>query len=230
MVFGGIQKLTLLDYPDKTACTLFVVGCNYDCPFCYNTSLIRPCAGTATFSVSEVIEFLRPKQGLLDGVCISGGEPLIHDGLGGFIDVVKAMGFLVKLDTNGSFPDRLKKLVASGRVDYVAMDIKNTPTKYAQTIGLPEYDVSQVEESMAHLRLGLIPYELRTTVVRQLHTTDDLLSVARWIKGTANYYLQGYTDFGEATQSGLSGYSKKEMEALLIKIKEILPTAKLRGG
>ena len=229
MVFGGIQKLTLLDYPDKTACTLFTVGCNFACPFCQNTSLISPTGDEQTISASEILDFLKTRQGLLDGVCLSGGEPLIHENLGAFIDEVKALGFYVKLDTNGSYPLRLKELVESGRLDYVAMDIKNTPEKYPQTIGLPEYDVSPIEESIAFLCSGVIPYEFRTTVVRSFHTQDDLLTIARWISGAEKYFLQGFIDSGEILQSGLTAYSNAELRRLLDSVKKELPVTELRG-
>jgi len=229
MVFGGIQKLTLLDYPDRTACTLFTIGCNFRCPFCQNVSLIRPTGEGQTFGASEILDFLKTRQGLLDGVCISGGEPLILEDLGAFIDKVKSLGFYVKLDTNGSYPRRLKNLAESGRLDYVAMDIKNTPEKYPQTIGLPEYDVSPIEESIAFLCSGAIPYEFRTTVVRRFHTQDDLLTIARWISGADKYFLQGFVDSGEVLQSGLTAYSKAEMQRLLNSVKKELPVTELRG-
>jgi len=229
MVFGGIQKLTLLDYPDKTACTLFTVGCNFACPFCQNASLICPTGEEQTFDASEILDFLKTRQGLLDGVCLSGGEPLINENLDAFIDEVKALGFYVKLDTNGSYPQRLKELALSSRLDYVAMDIKNTPEKYPQTIGLPDYDVSPIEESIAYLCSGAIPYEFRTTVVRSFHTQQDLLTIARWISGAEKYFLQGFVDSGEILQSGLTAYSKAEMQSLLDSVKKELPVAELRG-
>jgi len=229
MVFGGIQKLTLLDYPDKTACTLFTVGCNFACPYRQNASLVCPPAGLQTIGIPEVFEFLSKRKGLIEGVCISGGEPLIHNDLDDFIYEVKALGFLVKLDTNGSYPERLKKLASSGTIDYIAMDIKNTPEKYAQTIGLSEYDVSAVEESISCLCSGVVPHEFRTTVVREFHTAGDLKSIARWIADAQNYYLQGFVDTGEILKSGHSGYSKKEMQDFVYKVRKILPVTKLRG-
>ena len=229
MVFGGIQKLTLLDYPDKTACTLFTVGCNFACPYCQNASLVCPPAGMQTIGIPEVFEFLKKRKGLIEGVCISGGEPLLHNELDDFILDVKALGFLVKLDTNGSYPERLKKLVSSGTIDYIAMDIKNTPEKYAQTIGLNEYDISAVEESISFLCAGAVSYEFRTTVVREFHTADELESIARWIVDAQKYYLQGFVDTGDILKSGYSGYSKQEMLDFTGKLREILPATELRG-
>ena len=263
MIFGGIQKLTLLDYPDKTACALFTIGCNFLCPFCHNVSLIieveeqqdnieqdrtrgqvnclgrtqdsEPASlirtqthGTKTTNESEVLEFLATRQGLLDGVCISGGEPLLHNNLEGFIDKVKALGFLVKLDTNGSFPDKMEALIKNGKIDYVAMDIKNAPEKYAKTIGMPEYDITPIEKSMQVLRTGEIPYEFRTTVVREFHALDDLLSIARWISRADKFYLQSFVNSDGVLTRGLSAYTDSEMQRFLVEIRKILPETNLR--
>jgi len=229
MVIGGIQKLTLLDFPEKTACTIFTAGCNFACPYCQNASLVCPPAGMQTIGIAEIFGFLNKRKGLIDGVCISGGEPLMHSGLDDFISEVKALGFLVKIDTNGSYPEILKKLVSSGNIDYVAMDIKNTPEKYANTIGLDEYDLSAVKESISFLCSGAVPYEFRTTVVREFHTAGDLKSIARWITGAQKYYLQGFVDTGDILKSGHSGYSKQEMQDLVCKLRKILPCTELRG-
>ena len=230
MIWGGIQKLTLLDYPDKTACTLFTAGCNYKCPFCHNAALINRTGHIPTIATAAMLDFLKTRRGLLDGVCISGGEPLLHKDLGDFLSEVKTLGFLVKLDTNGSFPDELVKLVESGAVDYVALDIKNVPEKYGQTIGMPDYDIAPIEKSKSFLLSGTVPYEFRTTVVRELHTEEDLLSLAAWIKGAAKYYLQSFIDSGDVLKNGLTGYSATEMQLMLGKIKAALPCAELRGA
>jgi len=273
MVFAGIQKLTLLDYPEKTACTVFTVGCDFACPFCQNASLISKADGigslgktgvkTGVSSLSyssgrvrqrtdpcltdpcHILDFLKTRQGLLDGVCISGGEPLLQDGLESFIDKVKELGFLVKLDTNGSDPDKLRKLIESGKIDFVAMDIKNSPEKYAQTIGIPDYNVAPIEESINILLSGMIPFEFRTTVVKEFHTEEDLLAIAQWISDThtqaipnanpqqisesINYYLQKFIDSDGVKQKGLHSYSEEEMQQLINIVKTVLPTAELRG-
>ena len=235
MIFGGIQKLTLLDYPDRTACTLFTVGCNFKCPYCQNTSLIdfigdEDKKGSAQkLSESEILGFLKTRQGLLDGVCISGGEPLLQNDLESFIYAVKDLGFLVKLDTNGSCPEKLEKLINSGAIDYVAMDIKNTPEKYALTIGIPGYDTAPVEASISLLYKGTVPCEFRTTVVREYHNGDDLLSIVRWISGAEKYFLQSFVDSEGVAQKGLSGYSDDQMQQFLSSIIKVLPAAELRG-
>jgi len=236
VVFAGIQKLTLLDYPDRTACTVFTAGCNFNCPFCQNASLIKSATREQSSthkkqkeSAAEILRFLETRQGLLDGVCISGGEPLLHSDPDMFISDVKALGYLVKLDTNGSYPEKMENLIKAGLIDYVAMDIKNTPEKYAQTIGASEYDISQIEDSIAILRKGTIPYEFRTTVVREYHTGDDLLSIAHWISDTERYYLQKFVDSDGVAQNGLHGYSDTEMQQFLSDVRKILPAANLRG-
>jgi len=235
MVFGGIQKVTLLDYPEKTACTLFTAGCDFRCPFCQNSSLMSSDTDEHSnvnrqyIKASEILDFLRTRQGLLDGVCISGGEPLLQNGLSDFIKDVKEMGFSVKLDTNGSLPDKLKMLIASGTIDYVAMDIKNTPEKYALTAGLSEIDTSLIKESADILLSNVISYEFRTTVVRDFHTEEDLVTIAKWISGAKKYYLQGFVNSDEVLKNGLTGYSNKEMHKILDSVKQVLPTAEARG-
>jgi pyruvate formate lyase activating enzyme len=190
--------------------------------------LVSPSGEENTIEASEILDFLKMRQGLLDGVCISGGEPFVHDDLNAFAQEVKALGFLVKVDTNGSFPDKLKALVESGLADHIALDIKNSPEKYPKACGFSEYDISPVKESVEFLMTGVIPYEFRTTVVRELHTAEDLLSIACWIQGADEYYLQMFTNSDKALQSGLSSYSAKEMEELLAGVREVLPVAKLR--
>ena len=243
MTFGGIQKLTLLDYPERTACTLFTIGCNFRCPYCQNKTLLNASDCKQTISASEVLAFLRTRQKLLDGVCISGGEPLMQKNLASFIKEVKELGFLVKIDTNGTYPQRLSELIDSGIIDYVAMDIKNTPEKYAASAGVKDYDITPVLESMDILHLSSIEYEYRTTVVRELHTEDDLVSIANRIRGKSDYsgknlqtsdsnikyFLQGFVDSGDVLQKGLTCYTAEELQHFLCKIKEILPTAELRG-
>ena len=237
--------MTLLDYPDKTACTLFTVGCDFACPYCQNASLIGS-RGTGFVLHNEAqnlspcfdaLAFLNSRRGLLDGVCISGGEPLLHEDLGSFIEMVKEAGFLVKLDTNGSCPERLLKLIEEGKIDYIAMDIKNTPEKYAQTTGSIKFDISPIRESIDLIVSCSIPYEFRTTVVKEFHTGEDLLSIAKWISDaggnkkpdTIKYFLQKFIDSENVLQRGLSGYSDEEMRQFIDKIRKILPLAELRG-
>ncbi|MDE6957845.1 MAG: anaerobic ribonucleoside-triphosphate reductase activating protein [Lachnospiraceae bacterium] len=213
MRIQGLQKLTLLDYPGKVACTVFTAGCNFRCPFCHNASLVTRMEENEDISEKEFFGFLEKRQGILDGVCVTGGEPLIWDDIRSFLERIKDLGYLVKLDTNGSFPGKLKQLIRANVVDYVAMDIKNSKEKYAQTIGIEDYDISNIEESIAILKQGLIPYEFRTTMVREFHQKADIEDIGRWICGASRYYLQAFKDSGDLIQEGLHGYDKRIMDA-----------------
>lgn len=228
MKIEAIQKLTLLDYPKKMACTIFTHGCNFRCPFCHNAGLVTQ-APQAKITVDEVLKFLRGRQGILEGVCITGGEPLLQPDIEDFIREIKNMGFLVKLDTNGSFPDKLKALCKKGLIDYVAMDIKNSKQKYAATVGKKLFDLTAVAESVDFLKKGTIPYEFRTTVTKDFHTIDDLLAIAKWLSGCDAYYLQQFVDSGNLINNKVTGYSDNELKAMYNQIKKHLPCTQLRG-
>lgn len=229
MIIQGLQKLTLLDYPGKVACTIFTAGCNFRCPFCHNASLVIDTSANETIPEEEIFRFLTKRQGILDGVCISGGEPLIQDGIEEFIRQIKEMGYDVKLDTNGSFPDKLIRLVEAGLIDYVAMDIKNSQEHYGRTIGIEDYDIRDVHRSVKYLMSGKVPYEFRTTVVREFHQRSDFASIGRWIRGAREYYLQQFIDSGDLIRPGLHGYNKEIMEQALEVVKKDVESAKLRG-
>ena len=229
MVIQGLQKLTLLDYPEKVACTVFLAGCNFRCPFCHNASLVIDTHKNKEISREEFFSFLNKRKGILDGVCVTGGEPLIQSGIEEFLKEIKDIGFLIKLDTNGSFPDKLKRIVELGLADYVAMDIKNSQENYGKTIGIEDYDISKVHKSVNYLLRGNVPYEFRTTVVRQFHQRSDFESIGRWIKGAERYYLQQFVDSGDLIRPGLCGYDKKIMLQALEIVKKYVQTAQLRG-
>ena len=230
MVVSGLQKLTLLDFPGKVACTVFTGGCNFRCPFCHNSTLVLPDQIAHDSSAEQVLSFLRKRVGVLDGVAVTGGEPLLHPDIGDFLKEIKAMGFLIKLDTNGSFPDRLISLVEAGLADRVAMDVKNAPALYAKTVGLERFDLSGVERSKDFLLSGAVDYEFRTTVVRGLHTEESLLEAARWIRGAKEYYLQQYKDSGAILDStGLTTFDADEMRALADAVRPVVPTVQVRG-
>ncbi len=224
----GLQKLTLLDVPGKVACTIFTGGCNFRCPFCQNSDLLS-CNTAGAFSVDEVLTFLKGRTKLLDAVCISGGEPLLQPELPNLLREIKAMGYYIKLDTNGSFPDRLKAVVEENLADYVAMDLKNCTERYSETIGMPPLYQDKIDESINYLLSGAVPYEFRTTVVRQLHSAEDLIKAAERIQGAEHYYLQGFVDSEHVLQPGLSAYTANEMEQLRQRILHLVPNAKLRG-
>lgn len=228
MHIGGIQKLTLLDYPDRTSCTIFTVGCNYRCPFCHNAPIIQQPYAVQEIVLSEIMKFLKKRKGLLDGVCISGGEPLLQKGLVHWLEEIKALGFSVKVDTNGSNPKKMKQLIDSNLVDYIAMDVKNAPDRYGQTIGVNGYALEPIKESISLLLSSTILYEFRTTVVREFHTSEDILAIARWIEGAQRYYLQSFVDSGNVLTSGLNGYSKEDMQHFKNLVRPLVPSVELR--
>ena len=230
MLVSGLQKLTLLDYPGKVACTVFTGGCNFRCPFCHNAPLVLPEQMAHDSSAEEVLRFLRKRVGVLDGVAVTGGEPLLHPDIDAFLREIKAMGFLIKLDTNGSFPERLIALVEEGLVDRVAVDIKNSPALYAKTVGLERFDLSGVERTKDYLLSGSVEYEFRTTVVKGLHTRESLIEAAEWIRGAREYYLQQFKDSGALIDgAGLGAFDADEMHALAEAVRPIVPTVQLRG-
>ena len=230
MKIYGIQKLTLLDFPGKTACTLFTGGCNFRCPFCHNAPLVTALtAGEEGITEEEVFSYLRRRKGVLDGVCITGGEPLMQPETEFFIKRIKALGYLVKLDTNGSFPQRLEQLVRKDLADYVAMDIKNCPQHYGETAGIENFDISPIQKSIDFLKEGHVDYEFRTTLVRQFHTAEKMAELAAWIQGDSKYYLQNFKDSGHVIASGLSGFTGEELRQLLAAVKQCLPRAEVRG-
>ena len=228
---GGIQKLTLLDYPGQVAATLFTVGCNMKCPFCHNRDLVFVPESMSYLDPDDVLDFFRKRQGILDAVAITGGEPLLQPGLADLLRQIKELGYKIKLDTNGLLPDRLKETVESGLVDYVAMDLKNTAEKYPATIGLPESPalIANLEKSISYLMESDIEYEFRTTVVREFHSPEDLKAIAERIKGAKHYYLQQFVDSGRCIREGLSAYTAEEMKGLLKEVQTIIPNAELRG-
>ena len=231
MLISGLQKLTLLDYPGHVACTVFTAGCNFRCPFCHNAPLVLPERIEGDPNGEEtVLQFLKKRQGILDGVAITGGEPLLQRDMADFLRKIRDMGFAVKLDTNGSFPDRLIELVEAGLVDRVAMDIKNSPALYAKTAGVKELDLGPIERSKDYLLEGHVEYEFRTTVVKGLHTAESLQEAAEWIRGAKEYYLQQFKDSGDIIDlKDLGAFSDEEMRGLAAKIRPILPTVRLRG-
>lgn len=229
MKIMGLQKSTLLDYPGKVACTVFTGGCNFLCPFCHNGELIAPAAEERGLPREELISFLKKRKGILDGVCITGGEPLIHRELPKLVREIKELGYLVKLDTNGSFPKRLRELAAEGLLNYVAMDIKNSKSKYAETAGVDGFPVETVEESVKFLMEGSIPFEFRTTVVRELHTEKDMIEIGEWISGDEPYFLQCFEASEHVPDSGLTAYGREEMTVFADVLREKVPNVELRG-
>ena len=228
MKIAGIQKLSLLDYPGRACLTVFTPGCNFRCPFCQNGGLAEGYE-TSRIPESEVFELLKKRRGLLDGVCVTGGEPLLQPGLSDFLHQIKSMGFKVKLDTNGFLPDRLEELVGSGLVDMTAMDIKNSPEKYALTAGVNNLNLEKIKRSASFIRSCGIEYEFRTTVVRELHTQEDIRRIGEWLAGSERYYLQQFIDSDNVLKRGLHAYSKEEMQGLADSVKDCFKICSIRG-
>ena len=229
MKLYGLQKLTLLDFPEKVACTVFLGGCNLRCPFCHNSVLVFPEPEDETMTEDEFFRFLDKRAGVLDGVAVTGGEPLLTPEVLPFLERIKEKGLAVKLDTNGSFPKRLREAVESGLVDYVAMDIKNSPEKYAATCGLPVFDLSKVQESVRFLMGGKIPYEFRTTVVDEFHEAADMEAIGRWIAGARAYYLQNFVDSGACIREGLHAKTPEDLHLFRSLLTKYVPNTQLRG-
>ena len=229
MTIMGLQKLTLLDYPGKLACTVFTGGCNFRCPFCHNASLVIPSKFGGAMPTEEFFDFLEKRRGILQGVCVSGGEPTLMFDLEGFITRIKSMGFLVKLDTNGSRPEVLRTLVEKGLVDYVAMDIKNSLDMYPKTVGVENFDVTPIKESVDYLMSGTVDYEFRTTLVAGHHTEREIEEIGKWLSGAKIIYLQNFVDSGDLISDECSGVDKNTTEALCNLLKSYIPSCEIRG-
>ena len=225
MNIGGLQKMTLLDYPGKIACTVFLSGCNLRCPFCHNASLVLPRRLSPVMTQEELLVFLRSRVRRLDGVCITGGEPTLYHDLPQLIGDIRELGFSVKLDTNGSSPEMLKKVLPM--VDYVAMDIKNAPEKYEVTCGGVDI-LAQAQESVSLLMESGVDYEFRTTVCHPFHTPEDLDRIGRWLAGAKQYYIQQFVDSGDLVGEA-SALSPEEIQRLLEAVLPHIPNAKVRG-
>lgn len=228
MDIQGLQKMTLLDWPGKVACTVFLGGCDFRCPFCHNAELLEGPL-PAAMGQGELLAFLKKRQGLLDGVCVTGGEPLLRPGLAELLTEIKALGYPVKLDTNGNHPDALAALWEAGLLDYVAMDVKNGPTRYGETAGIPGLDLAPVRESISWLLAGRVDYELRTTVVRQLHDEESFREIGPWIAGARRYFLQSFVDRETVPVSGLESWPKADMERFADIVRPFVPAVSLRG-
>lgn len=229
MKIHGFQKMTLLDFPGKVACIAFTAGCNLRCPFCHNAFFVTEVDKNAEISKEEILEYINRRKGILDGVCISGGEPLLDDGIFEFIKEIKKTGLKIKLDTNGTFPGRLKKAVDENLVDYIAMDIKNCPEKYPLTVGIENFDISPVLESINFLLEGNIDYEFRTTVVKEFHTAEDISKIAQLIKDAPRYFIQNFVDSGNVIKDNLHGFEKDELEVLKEAAKQYIADTNIRG-
>ena len=228
MRIAGLQKMTLLDFPQRIACTVFLPGCNLRCPFCHNASLVLRPGEQPMLEQEELLTFLQGRKGKLDGVCITGGEPTLHKDLPELIRSIKNMGFQVKLDTNGSDPEMLSSLLNESLLDYVAMDIKNSPDRYYDTCGGVDI-LPQVKLSAKLLMESAIPYEFRTTVCRPLHDEASIRAIGQWLKGAQQYFLQGFVDSGDLIGQDLSALTPEEMDTLRQAALPYIPNTHIRG-
>ena len=228
MNIQGLQKMTLLDYPGRVACTVFLGGCDFRCPFCHNFELVVGPLPTY-MEEDEFFSFLGKRHGLLDGVAITGGEPCLRRDLPEFITRIKDAGFPVKLDTNGSHPEMLRYLLQHGLVDYVAMDVKNSPSKYARTVGLATIDIAPIDKSIHLLLESGVDYEFRTTVVNEFHEPDDFEQIGRWIEGAGQYYLQPFTDRDAVPDRTLSAPSPEKLHQYRDIVAQHVKLAAIRG-
>lgn len=227
MKIAGLQKTTLLDYPGKVACTVFLPGCNLRCPFCHNGSLVfNP--GEGNLSREELLAFLTKRRGVLDGVCVTGGEPTLYPDLPELLGQIRSLGYAVKLDTNGTNPQMLQFILEQGLVDYVAMDIKSSPWQYETLCGGIDV-LDSVRQSAALLMGSGVDYEFRTTCVHPFHTPEQMVPIGQWLSGAKRYFLQGFVDSGDLVGQGTWALSKAEMEALRQAVLPYIPDTQLRG-
>lgn len=234
MYLCGLQKLAMVDYPGRLAATVFAGGCNLRCPFCHNALLVTRLGEAPELPEGEVLAFLASRRGLLDGVVLSGGEPLAQPGAADFLKKVRELDFAVKLDTNGCYPEALADILKRGLADYVAMDIKNSREKYGETVGIPGFDTAPVEESVRLLKHSGVEFEFRTTAVREFHTPEDIRAIGRWAGSSpadpaSRYFLQGFVDSGDLVGRGCRALSPAEMQALAEAARPFFGSVELRG-
>ncbi|MCR4805953.1 MAG: anaerobic ribonucleoside-triphosphate reductase activating protein [Clostridia bacterium] len=240
MQIQGLQKMTLLDFPGRVACTVFLAGCQFRCPFCHNSELLGE-SEPGIMDDAQLLKFLESRRGILEGVAFTGGEPLMRKELPALLAKIKELGYPIKLDTNGALPERLKEVVSAGLVDYVAMDIKNSPARYAQTCGLPDMGklLARVEESKNFLLESEsaetspdspFDYEFRTTCVAQLHDAASFEAIGPWIRGAKRYFLQVFTDRETVPFAGLTAPSPEEMRAYADIVRPFVGDVQIRGG
>ncbi len=229
MFIAGLQNLTLLDFPETLACTVFTGGCNLRCPFCHNAALVLQPERQSRLQSDALFSFLQKRRNVLEGVCITGGEPLLHPDLPDLLAEIRALGYRIKLDTNGCYPDRLQAVLQANLVDMVAMDVKNCPDRYAETVDLPDFDLAPVQQSLDLLRQSPVPYWLRTTVVRELHTLDDIRSLSKWLAGTPRFALQHFVDSGHCITPGLHSVDVQTMQQMADILRQTIDLVEIKG-
>lgn len=225
----GLQKLAMVDFPGKIAATVFTGGCNLRCPWCHNALLVTRLGESPALDETEVLSFLKSRRGLLDGVVLSGGEPLLQSGAADFLQKVRDMGYAVKVDTNGCFPAALAEILDRRLADYVAMDLKNSREKYAATCGLAALDLAPIDESLRLLRRSGVDFELRTTLVKELHAPADMEAIGKWVGDVPHYYLQNFVDSGNLIGSGFSAFERPELDEMAAVLRRYVTNVALRG-
>lgn len=228
MKIYGLEKLSMVDFEGHLCATVFTAGCNFRCPFCHNADLVN---GTNLTEITneEFFEYLKKRKGMLDSVCVSGGEPTIWKDLPDFIKKIKELGYLVKLDTNGTNPTMLKKLIDEKLIDYVAMDIKNSKESYIKTAGKGKFDTREIEKSVEILKSGIVPYEFRTTLIKGHHTETEIQKMANWLKGSDRLFLQCFIDSGNCIANGCEKIEKETAEKFKQILEGSIKEVKLRG-
>ena len=236
MRIDGLQKMTLLDFPGKVACTVFTGGCNFRCPFCHNGELVLDPGCQPAIPEEEVLSYLKKRRGILQGVCVTGGEPTLQKDLKEFLKKIKELDYSVKLDTNGYMPAILWDLMQDHLIDYVAMDLKASRENYAKTVGLRNMDISRIEESIGILKSSEIPYEFRTTVVKGIHTVEEFEEIGKWIEGSPAYYLQNYQEnenclyrMIQTEDFSYETFSREELEQMAELVRKYVGKVALRG-
>lgn len=215
MQIKGLQKLTLLDYKGYLAATIFTGGCNFTCPFCHNKDLVLFPNTVPDINEDSILHFLDERKNRLEAVCITGGEPTLQKDLAVFLMKIKNLGYKIKLDTNGTSPDILIELMKQNLIDYIAMDIKNSQSKYAFTAGVSHIDIEKINQSIKYITNSTCDYEFRTTVTKELHSESDILSIANWIHGAKAYYLQPYKCSPQVIKPVYTSYNEHELVHLL---------------
>ena len=225
----GLQKLAMVDFPGKIAATVFTGGCNLRCPWCHNALLVTRLGESPALDETEVLSFLKSRKGLLDGVVLSGGEPLLQSGAADFLQKVRDLGYAVKVDTNGCYPQALAEILDRRLADYVAMDLKNSREKYAATCGLAALDLAPIDESLRLLRHSGVDFELRTTLVKELHAPADMAAIGKWVGEVPHYYLQNFVDSGNLIGSGFSAFERPELDEMAAVLRRYVTNVALRG-
>ncbi len=229
MIFHGLVKSTLLDYPNKLACTLFTGGCNFRCPFCQNSSLVLDPSSEPIIDPTELDTFLKKRVKYLDGVCITGGEPLLQKNVDDYCKYLKDLGYLVKIDTNGSFPKKLESLISKNLVDYIAMDLKSSKEGYSKAVGIANFNISQIEESVEILKNCNVNHEFRTTLVKELHGEKEIIGIGKWLNKNQKLYLQKFEDKGSNIANNLTGFNQNETKVIQNILKTYIDLVIIRG-